>query len=422
MSWTHRYVTVAGAGDNSGVASDFSNAMTLAQAIADAATPHVSYCYNIQAGTYTPGDVLAFPTAGATTTPNWWRGCHTVAGDLDDGVTHARDSAGAEGTNMPLFDMSDDAAHQVTVAGAHQIFSNIAIKSACTSAGGAVVATGGNLRFVRVRIENTASSTAACALTATTAHNVNLLHCRLAVRTAATVPYYCVDMTASIWMYACTIIGAQQGINMGGGSSDLIDSLVYGQTLNGVVWAASATAAYCNITGSTIYNTAAAGSAIVITTLPTAGHVHIYNNILSSHNGISNAGTATNGVTIIGNHFYGCGHDIVGITENTFDSTVSDLGVLCGLVDNDTDPFVTAGSNFTLAAANVIDRGRGFAGTLEGQTTMKSYPDFGAIQHGGPANNKVATTDFDVLGAAGTAGSSGTAGSTGMNRGMSKIN
>lgn len=391
MAWTHRYVTVAGAGDNTGDSSDFSDAMTLAQAIADAATPHVGYCYNIKAGTYTPGDVLAFATAGATTTPNWWRGCHTVAGDLDDG-THARDAAGSEGTNMPLFDMSDDAAHQVTIAGAHQWFSNIAIKSICTTAAGAVNASGGSLRFVRCRFTNSANNSNARSMTYGGASPVTV-HCRFQAHTGS------INGASTQGLFiGCHFVGGAAGIGLGSTAAIFTSCVIEGYATTGIVYPNATGQHY--VLGSTIYG---GTNGVLVSTIPTTGLVFIANSIIGGcTNGVNNnTGGNTNSVVLVRNHFYSCTNNIVGLQEvATFDDT---LGVLCGLIDNDTDPFVAkASSDYTLAAANTIDRATGWPGVMEGQTAMNGTPDIGAIHHAGPAAANVRATDYTASGAAGS--------------------
>jgi len=289
--------------------------------------------------------------------------------------------------------MSDDAAHQVTVAGAYQWFSNIAIKSACTTAGGAVSTTVGNLRFVSCRITNSANNSAARALTAATAASVSLVGCRFQTHAAGG---RVLSLGIGTSLQGCHLSSGVIGIYSDGGF-DADSCVIEGSSTSGVQMAAASGSFI--LTHCTIYTAGTNG--INVSTIPTSGRVMVSNCIIGGcTNGIT-AASATSGVTVLRTHFYSCTNNLVNLQEvAAFDDP---LGILLRLIDNDTDPFVAkASSDYTLAAANTIDRATGFPGTIEGQTAMVGYPDIGAIHHAGPAAANVRATDYTASGAAGS--------------------
>lgn len=368
MAWTHRYVTATGAGDNSGDSSDFSDAMTLAQAIADAATPHAGYCYNIKAGTYALTSATAFSGAGSTSAPIWWRGCKATAGDLDDGVTIARTTPG---TDLPL--ITGDADAQITITGESQIFSYLDISSVCVTANGAVYATAGSTWMIGCRIENTQAGQAnAKALSCATTNPVMLIGCRFKATTDAA---HCVNFSVRGMIMGCHIIGGAIGIRVG--EMNVLTGCVI-ESFGSAGITSEATTHYHTIANNTIY--AAATNGIRLDTTLTTGGIGIVNNIIGGcTNGINSTAATTGRLTLYRNHFYNVTNHLVGITENA--DVTSELGILGRLIDNNTDPWVNKAANdFTLAAGNTIDKSAGFPGTFEGQTAMVGYPDMGAVQ------------------------------------------
>ena len=333
-------------------------------------TMTISTRINIKAGTYANTTTSrAFAAAGTTLILIWWRGYKASIGDLDDGITLPRSLQ--DGVNLPLITFTTG---QITVTGAHQIFSNLDITSACVTTGGAFRPTSGNTKIILCRIENTANHTNARALSFSTAHPTIVIGCRLKSHTGAS-SVVSGDSLHSDVIY-CHIIGGTIGV-----------AVVSALTVTGCViesFATSGISSTMTATGGMIVDRcsiyAAATNGILITVIPTSGKMRITNCIIGGcTNGITNdTGGGTNGIHLFRNHFYACNNNVVGITEMaTFDA---DLGKLCRLIDDDTDPWVEKGtSDFTLAPTNNIDRASGYPGIFEGQTVMVGYPDIGAV-------------------------------------------
>jgi hypothetical protein len=324
---------------------------------------------NIKAGTYAnAATARSFAAAGTTLLPIWWRGYKATIGDLDDGVTIARSLQ--DGVNLPLITFTTG---QMTIPGAYQLVSNIDITSQqIASANGGVYITGGNVKVIRSRIENTAADANARAVKGETAAPLHLLSCRIKSTTTATAS---LDMSITGSIFGCHVIGGAIGI-ICYGSALIIDCVVESFGTSGIRLGA-ATSQHI-VSRCSIY--AAATNAIRVSTIPTTGQIIIANTIMGGcTNGINNdTGGNTNGIVQFRNHFYSCTNNLVGITEMAaFDDA---LGILSRLIDNDTDPWVAkASSDFTLALTNNIDRTAGFPGVFEGQTVMVGYPDIGAV-------------------------------------------
>jgi hypothetical protein len=100
MALTERYVSAAGAGDNSGDSE--ANAMTVAQMVTDLNTPRAGYRYNVKKGVsnYSFSGNHTIAGDGSTTQPNIIRGYNVTPGD----VTFVRGSDGKLDTsNMPTW-------------------------------------------------------------------------------------------------------------------------------------------------------------------------------------------------------------------------------------------------------------------------------------------------------------------------------
>ncbi len=327
-----------------------------------------------KAGTYNPDATSrAFALAGTTLLPIWWRGYETSIGDLDDG-THAR----VAGTNLPLITFSTG---QMTVAGAHQIFSNLAITSACVTTNGAVSLTGGNIRFFRSSITNSANNILARALSTLTVGPCHFYGMKLTAHTAAAQAFNISTITSCVGI---TVTGGVVGIGIGN-STALDRCVVKNWATTGISVGLGSIPIFisqCNIYAPTGTN------GILINPIPTTGHVTISNTIISGGasaltNGINNStGGNTNGVSLLIVHFSNVTNHIVGLAENA--DYNSDLGVAGYLLDNDTFPW-TSTTDFTLAAGNAVDKSSGFPGAFEGETFI-GYPDIGAVRHVDPAS------------------------------------
>ena len=373
MAWSDHYGTEAGT-DTYANSTNSGTPCSLATAVAGVAAGDR---VNIKAGTYTISADLAFATAGTTTAPIWWRGYTSAIGDLDD----------AGGSRIPVTDLPNIATtnvtDQITSAGAHQIWSNVAVASTCTDAGGAWNATGGNQRWIRCQIVNSQANTAARSLTtATTAPNV-LIGCRLQATTTATIANSIGVFTKFI---GCHLIGGVTTVTTVGSSFLLDYTLISGFGANGL--SCGSAGGVFMVTNSTIYS--AATNAILVATIPTSGFIIVTNSILGGcTNGINNnTGGNTNGITLLGNHFYSCTNNLVGLTEQA--GVTADLAAALFNIDNDTDPFVAKTSaNYTLTAT-AVDKSAGFPGAFDdpsGTNVMTGYPDIGAVRHVDPAGS-----------------------------------
>lgn len=327
---------------------------------------------NVKAGTYTLGGDWTLSTAGTTTAPIWWRGYKTTIGDMD-----AAGGTRTKATDIPLIDADTDS-DQIIISGAHQWFSNFWIDSVCTDTNGAVSATGGSITLLRCTIENTVANSAARALTIATNGTVKLLGCRFKSTTSAN----CVVVGASSVMRGCHILGGTIGILLST-SCSISKCIIESFGTTGISHSMG-TSGLANVDDCSIY--ASATNGILITTVPTTGTCFVSNTIIGGCTyGIrNNTGGDTNGVVLLNNHFYNCTNNLVGITE--ISAVSDDLGAALFLIDDDTDPWVNKAANdFTLAATNTIDKStstsaKGYPGVFEGQTTMTSYGDIGAVQ------------------------------------------
>lgn len=136
MSWTERYVSVAGGGAHDGTSE--ANAWTLAEALAAYAGGER---VNVIAGTYTAAS-RNWNLAGTASSGSWWRGYNAAIGDIDADNSLAKPAIQA-GTNTQTF------------SGAHHLFTNLDFSG--NPAGTLLTVTGTHVHFDRVRGENTDS-------------------------------------------------------------------------------------------------------------------------------------------------------------------------------------------------------------------------------------------------------------------------
>lgn len=382
-AWTDKYVatTALGAED----CSSALNACTLAQAVAwCGANDCSSVIMNVKAGTAGAHYDLAadltfgsYSVANTTTTPLWWRGYNTSIGDID-----------ADNTLTKPVIHADTNTDQILVTGVHQIFSNINITSVCTDANGAVSATAGSLKFVRCSIINTGDHANASSIRVSTAGPVFLIGCRLQSHANAT---YNVNIGLPTTLYGCHLIGGLSGLYA---TYHVVakHTVIEGFGTNGI---------YLNsgnylmeFDHCTVYS-ADATNAVLVHAAPTIGLVTVTNSILGGcGTGVNNnSGADTNTVTVLKTHFYDCDTNLAGLTE--MDAHTDPLGVLFYLLDNDTDPWVAKGSNnYTLASSNAIDKSTSYPGLFEGQASMTSYNDLGAVRHIDPTGGGASFISF----------------------------
>lgn len=373
-AWTEKYVKPAG-GDAATCADAGANACSIAGAIAYCvANSCADVRMNIIAGTYaqttntrTFGGYAA--AAPSTTAPLWWRGYKVTIGDLDDGVTLTR----AAGTDLPSITFTTG---QMVLSGVHQIFSNIAISSACTTAGGAVSITGGNVRLQKCRVTNTASDVAARAVSTSTTATAQLIGCRFQTTNTATNN---VNVAVATGIYGCHIIGGAIAVTTNAAML-ISNTIVESFATTGIATAQTSTLSH--IDHCSIYASGGTNG-INASTIPTTGNTLVTNCLIGGGasaltNGI-NAASATNTVVVFNTQFYNCTNNLVNIAEiATYNA---DLGVAQLLSIDANNPWAAVGSsNFTLLGSAAASKAA-YPGVFEGQTVMKGYPDIGAVRH-----------------------------------------
>jgi hypothetical protein len=355
MAWTERYVTA----DSDGGDGSSGNPWTLAEAIAGATAGDR---VNVKAGTYANTTTSRdFAVDGTATAPIWWRGYKTTIGDQDAVAT------ASAGTDIPLITFSTG---QLIVSGANNIFSNIAVTSACVTTGGAFYITDVYVCLYRLRIANSASNAAARALgIAASGDYVHVVACHLSSNAAANVvaTYGGLYLT----MYGCYIGGGLNGILVGDNSGSFhIEHTIFDSQADDAMEVLSGG----HIGNCSIY--APAGNGINITAVMP---VHISNCYFENVNQASKAGinqtsgTDTNMIVCVNNAFYNCTATYDGITENF---VIYDKGTLASAGFND-----PANDDFTTKA---IGRAIGFPGAFENLASTVGYLDLGAVQHADP--------------------------------------
>lgn len=278
MALTKLYVSVTGAGDNSG--SSEANAMTWAQMITDLNTPRVGYKYLVKSGTYANGTTTTTLTGdGTTTSPNIIEGYNTTEGDLDANGRTATGSINT--TNFPIISYTGTTARFDPSGANNLILRNLVITSAASNI---TVQPGAGCTIENAVVTNTGTNAASVALFSS-ATDVSLINCEF--DTAATGAAYAIRFTGSGWhVEGCRIKCVP-------GSGLLIRST--GVARNNVI--------YDCTTGIATDNT----SSIPL----------ILNNTIvnCSGDGVSIITSSTGMVTIRGNHITGCGG--YGINFNT---------------------------------------------------------------------------------------------------------
>lgn len=361
MSWTERYVRSDAAGSGDGTTntnSGANGAWTLAEGITNEAA---GMRINVLAGTYANTSTSrAFAAAGTTTAGIWWRGFKTSIGDQDT------NRAAVAGTDIPLFTFTTG---QMQVSGAFHIFSNLAVTSACTTAGGAVFCTASQPKFYGVRVENTAANTAAQAISGDTGPiGAAIVGCWFKATSTCT---YMVSFNSISTIMGCYFIGGSNGANPNGGGN-LSLCVFDGQAADAIVpGSTQLTILNCSVYGP-------GGNGVNLNSIPTRGHIiancHFENCSTAGKAGINNTtGTNSLAVTIINNSFYNCTSNILNITE-TF--SIFDKGTLAG-------SGFTAGGSHDLTATTAL-KAIGYPGTLE-NVALTGYLDVGALQRQEPA-------------------------------------
>lgn len=361
MAWTDRYVRADAAGGGNGTTdsnSGANGAWTLAEGVTNEAA---GTRLNVKAGTYantTTG--RAFAAIGTTTAPIWWRGFKTTPGDQD------ANNVAVAGTDIPSWTFTTG---QISTAGAHHIFSNIDVNSACITGGGAWTITGATFKMYRCRITNTAANTNALAANfgGTGEHAAG---CYFQATTTASHATNLNSLNGS--MVGCVINGGIIGLSATAQTCSMFGCVLYGQAGDAIN-----TSIAININGCSIY--APLGHGINFTA---ATNSLVINNLFSTVNqaskaGIANtSGTNTNLIVCIANGYYNCTANRSGLTE---DFTVFDRGTLAS------DPFAAAASqNFAL---NPVAKALGFPDLFENTSLFQGYLDLGAVQRFEPTGS-----------------------------------
>lgn len=349
MAWTERYVRADAAGGGNGTTdtnSGANGAWTLAEAITNEAA---GIRLNVKVGTYASTTTTrTAAAAGTTTQPIWWRGFNTTPGDIDTDNTLTK----------PSFTFTTG---RMVFSGAHHIISNIMFL--CTGAVGAATLsiTGGGW-VDRCRAENQQANASASAINIATTGGAVITESYFKATTTAT---QVVQAQTGCEMSDCVSDGGVAGINCTSGTSTFRNSIVKGQTTDGIIANSSGQVRASQVT---IYG---GSNGIKFSTVSAAGNL-IEACLFHSNStaGINNAtGTDTNNIKVLRCSSYNCGAATAGL---------GDAPVLLAIAET-TDPVVNAaGGDFTLIDG-ALSRGVVNPFVYE-NSTLASYADRAAVQ------------------------------------------
>jgi len=347
MAWTERYVSVAGGGNHDGTTE--TDAWTLAEAIA---APYAAgQRINVKAGTYantTTG--RTFNIAGTTTAPIWWRGYNATIGDLDADFATAKP---AITFTTGLFQVN----------ASYQLFSNLDISGAQTTAAQVRLLTGTNIWMDRCRIECTSANANGRAFSSENT-GCGISRSWIKSTSSADVARFTTNTGA---MLGCAVVGGANGLAVSGtGIQHVICFNTFIDQGADAIDSSQATRLY--ILNNSIYSPAGQGIDLN-TTIPT--FAVIANNIFSECGtyGINNStGANTGNVIRLHNDFYASGT----ADENGFGDHPSFSGQT-----ESSSPFTSATDMTIPNTRNAI--ANGLPGLFENQT-YTSYLDIGAVQ------------------------------------------
>lgn len=352
MSWSEKYVSVAGAGAHDG--SSEANAWTFAEALAAYST---GQRINVKAGTYAfgAGDAL-FGTAGTTTAPIWWRGYNTTIGDIDSNNALTKPVATFTGGGRWKGDS------------AYHIFSNFDISGDQTTYS-LVRLTTDHCRMVRCRIECTGAASDGRALLTQGADCV-FLDCWLKCTSSANV---CDLQGASNIFIGCSFEGGNRCLNVNA-STVVAYACSFNDVGGDAVNSVSGASDRVFILGCTFYS--AGSDAVEFAASPAVGVV--VNCVIDSSSayGINNSsgGNLAN-IFRAYNLFHGSGtanENAMGDTPSFFEQTDS------------SSPFTNAGGGDLSLLSTSNAKANGPPGGFENQS-YTSYMDIGAVQRQEPA-------------------------------------
>lgn len=352
-AWTERYVdaSAAGGGDGTTTATSGANgAWTLAEA-ATAASTSSGMRVNIKAGTYanTTTSLTFSDTDAVATAPIWFRGYNTTPGDIDSDNTLTK----------PAITFTTG---QLVISADFQWFSNLNISGACTTSGGQVSVSsgGGDCRFRRIRVENTAANANSRAMTFAGSR------CRLVggwLKATSSAPVlYLPAVQANV--LGCVIEGGSNGVTIVNTAVVIAHCVIDSPAADGINCDSSGLV----VVNNSIYN--AGGDAIEVT-VGTVSSL-IANNIIDTWAGyaINSSGAVSANISLVNNAYRGTGSGTLNQvyeSENWGSVTESDI------------PFTNAGSDDFTLKSTASSKGTAFPGAFENES-YTGYLDRGAVQ------------------------------------------
>lgn len=349
MSWSERYVSVAGGGAHDGTTE--ADAWTLAEAIAAVAA---GQRVNVKAGTHTAAADRTFGTSGTDASAIWWRGYNSTIGDLETSNTLA---------DFPLIQVTG-AGSQNLFNGAYNWFSDVKFESASTTANvGTMHMNAVGCRVHHCLIENVAANSASLALSFTgTCDGFIVTRCRIISTTTSTYSTVIAN-GATTAILGCWFEGAGVFIGTSPGmmAFNVFDDVGgVGISVNGLG---------VSILNNSFYS--CGGDAIVIAAA--ANSCLIANNIISegAAYGINSSAAASSAIHIVNNLFYS---NSSGNLNNILESQL-----FGSITDDSASPYTNAASDDFSLKATSNGKGAGFPGVFLGETAT-GYPDVGAVQ------------------------------------------
>lgn len=311
---------------------------------------------NIKQATYTVAATTTIALAGAATTPLWIDGYNTTPGDLNTDTTNA--------LAKPVLALN--ATFKWNPTGNHQIWGNLSITA---NRSGTTLDVGGqNQHFIRVRVQNTSSNSAAGAISNSGATQTVFAYCWAKLpSTATTASGGCYTIVTEATLIGCVAEGGGTAgfANSSSVAMTLIDCVALNTTGSGVLVTGAASILRC--VGLTVYNPTIDG--IRFSAVPTSA-ISIVGSLfaLCGGFGINNAGgTNTNVPFRACNDFYLCTSG----NENGFGDSPAFFG------QTESVSPVTSSTDMTpVSTSNAISHG--FPGIFENEI-FSSFVAIGAV-------------------------------------------
>jgi len=342
MAWTERYVRADAAGSGDGTTdtnSGANGAWTLDEGIANAVAGHR---VNVKAGTYTVSAAKSWNVANG---PILWRGFNTTIGDLID----AWDS-------LAFPDFNSAGNYQYTIGGSginNQWFENIKLTTTrSTTWSAAIQISGQGCQFRQCAIRQAGTASNLYAVTADSNGDGGKIFESYIQHDAATTFAVNIQALQSFTLFGNVIKGAGSSTGSGvygaRGWSFLYNII---RDFGGYGCRAEPNSAQGIFAHNTVYNV---GSHGLYLGTHGDGHCSVVNNVFSNCGGYGiESSAASNAWTFIwGNLFYSC---TSGTIHNIYEDRFFDLQT------DSSSPFVSAGSDFSLASGS---NGRFLGGPL----------------------------------------------------------